>query len=66
MVATDLPALHDYRDLVHIGVSPTDFMAKIEQALAEDGRQMLSRLEAAREHTYAKRLEKMLAIVQGL
>ena len=66
VVATDLPALKDYRTLVHIGVSTSDFIAKIEQALAEDGRQSLSRLEAAREHTYAKRLEKMIDIVGGL
>jgi len=66
VVATDLPALRDYRDLVHIGVSPEDFMEKIEQALAEDGEQIRSRLEAAREHTYAKRLEKMMDIVEGL
>jgi len=66
VVATDLPALEDYRTLVHIGVSPEDFIAKIEQALAEDGRQRLSRLEAAREHTYAKRLEKMMALLHGI
>jgi len=66
VVSTDLPALKDYRTLVHIGVSPSDFIEKIEIALTEDGRQRLSRLEAARKHTYAKRLEEMMDIVGGL
>jgi len=66
VVATDLPALQDYRSLVYIGASPAEFIAKIEQALAEDGAQKLLRLEAAREHTYAKRLEKMMALLRGV
>lgn len=66
VVATDLPALQDYRTLAYIGETPDGFVHQIDLALQEGEAARERRLAVARDHTYAKRLQRMLVLVEGL
>ena len=60
VVATDLPEMRQFSDIVYIARSPGDFVTKIEKALkATDERSKKKRIETALANTWDHRLEMM-------
>ncbi|MBI5211308.1 MAG: oligosaccharide flippase family protein [Elusimicrobia bacterium] len=69
VLATPLPSLAPYKDLIHIADKPGDW-ARIARDLSKTETEALrrSRVERAREHTYAKefgRLQERIRAAQG-
>jgi glycosyltransferase involved in cell wall biosynthesis len=64
VVSTRLAALEAFSRFVHMADNAQQFRAAIHRALAGEGASLEERLALAREHTYAVRTEKMMAIVQ--
>ena len=63
VVSTELPALHHYGGVARFADGHDQFVAEVERTLAGDCAPLEARLDAAREQTYEKRTERMLAIV---
>src|SRR5205823_5850561 len=60
VVATAMPELQPYRDLLYIASDGEDFTAKIDAALAETGSDLPCRRRAmAREHTWEERWQRI-------
>lgn len=66
VVSVDLPALRAYRNVVRIAQSPQDFVKGIDEALNDTVSSREERIAVAREHTYEKRMHKMLQLVEAL
>lgn len=66
VVSVDLPALREYRNVVCIARSPQDFIQGIEEALKGNTASLEERISVAKEHTYEKRMHKMLQLVDAL
>jgi glycosyltransferase involved in cell wall biosynthesis len=65
VVSTDLPALQAYRGIVRLARTPDEFVQAIEQSLAGGNPPLSARLELAREHTYQRRTERMMALLEA-
>lgn len=63
VVATDLHALQAYGHVAHLATSHDDFIAGVEGALRGEVPPLEMRLDVAREQTYERRTERMLALV---
>ena len=66
VVSVDLPALREYRNIARIAQSPQDFVRGIDEALKGNIAPLEERIAVAREHTYEKRMHKMLQLVEAL
>ncbi len=66
VVSVDLPALRDFRNVARITQSPQDFIRGVEEALKGNTAPLEARISAAKEHTYEKRMKKMLRLVDAL
>lgn len=66
VVSVDLPALHDYCNVIYRAQSPQDFVAGIDKTLKRDMPSLEKRLEVAKEHTYETRTAKMLKLIEAL
>ncbi|MDR0181666.1 glycosyltransferase [Lysobacter arvi] len=64
VVSTPLPALSEYHDVTSFCATPAEFALAIQAALDGSAPPLDQRLNAAREQTYDKRTEKMLALVR--
>ena len=71
IVATDMPALRPYEGLVKIGRTPAEFLAKVEDCLAENRDPVRSaalieaRRTLARGHSWRQRVEEMVVILEA-
>jgi GT2 family glycosyltransferase/SAM-dependent methyltransferase/glycosyltransferase involved in cell wall biosynthesis len=66
VVSVDLPELHSYRELLYIAQNKEDFLVKLDLAATEDDQAMIARRKAfARENSWAKRYEAILAGITG-
>ncbi|MCS7038849.1 MAG: glycosyltransferase [Caldilineales bacterium] len=64
IVATPIPAVAPFADLVFVAADPEGTMAAIVQALADDSPERRRRQqEVARQHTWDNRLERMSAAI---
>jgi glycosyltransferase involved in cell wall biosynthesis len=63
VVATDLPSLHEQRDVLRIASSPEEFIEQISEALAENSRLAKKRVEVAKTNTWDHRVDQLLSIV---
>ena len=66
VVSVDLPALRAYRNVVRIAQSHQDFVKGIDEALNDTVSSREERIAVAKEHTYEKRMHKMLQLVEAL
>lgn len=67
VVATPLPELAKYRDVVGIGDDPPTFLAEVTKALASDGEAGRRRgREVARSNTWRRRAGALLALLDSL
>ena len=65
VVSTALPALREFRHVVHLADSHADFIAAVERNVRGSGALLGERLEVAREHTYARRTERMMELLEA-
>jgi glycosyltransferase involved in cell wall biosynthesis len=65
IVSVDLPALREYAGVVRIASSPDEFIAAIVATLRGEVAPLENRVALARGHTYAARMERMLALLDG-
>jgi glycosyltransferase involved in cell wall biosynthesis len=65
VVSTALPALREYRHVTHLAESHADFIAAVERSVCGAGAPLVQRLALAREHTYAKRTERMMELLEA-
>jgi glycosyltransferase involved in cell wall biosynthesis len=69
VVATDMPELRPFRDVVRIGHTPDEFVRQIAACLVESAdparsaRRIAARRAVARENTWEKRAEQIAAIL---
>lgn len=63
VVSVDLPALREHADVASLAASPQDFIENVARALRNGGPSMESRLDRARQNTYASRTDAMLEIL---
>lgn len=66
VVSVDLPALREYRNVVHIAQTPQDFITCIDEILKGNTIPLAKRISVARMHTYEIRTHKMLQLVENL
>jgi glycosyltransferase involved in cell wall biosynthesis len=65
VVSTDIPCVRSHANIIYIARTKEEFVARIEQALAEDGPERIAeRLRWARENTWEKRAERILCIIK--
>ncbi|HEX4377155.1 MAG TPA: glycosyltransferase [Steroidobacteraceae bacterium] len=65
VVATDLHALHPFRDFAYLASDHGDFARGVEAALRGEGPDLERRLELAQQQTYEQRTERMLQLIPG-
>ncbi len=66
VVATGIPAVQDFREVVRIADNETAFIRAIQQALDEDAPAAAARRQAvARQNTWEHRVETLSAIIQS-
>lgn len=65
VVSTALPALREYRRVAELADSPADFIAAVERSVRGGGAPLAERLAVAREHTYARRTERMMELLEA-
>lgn len=65
VIATDLPALHDYSDACTLTKSPEEFIQAIADALKNKVTNINYGLTLAKQHTWEKRLDKMERILNN-
>jgi len=65
VVSTDLPALREYGNVARLADGHDAFISGIEDVLAGRHPALEVRLNAAREQTYEKRTERMLAVIEA-
>jgi glycosyltransferase involved in cell wall biosynthesis len=63
VVATDLPEVRKYAQVVHIGASPASFVRAVEDALGGRGADLSERLAVARANTWAARATSLRTIL---
>jgi len=66
VVSVDLPAIRGFAGVASLCGSDSEFLAALDQAVAGEGPDLDQRLAVAREHTYATRTERMMALLEGL
>jgi glycosyltransferase involved in cell wall biosynthesis len=65
VVATQLPALAEFRNLFRVAATPQEFIGEIAAALANPDRSVLPMSEPAlRAHSWESRLDAMLALIE--
>jgi glycosyltransferase involved in cell wall biosynthesis len=65
IVATAIPAVLDYRDLLYVTGDPHCFTRIVERAIAEDDPAMVARrVECARQHTWEAHVAQKTALVR--
>jgi glycosyltransferase involved in cell wall biosynthesis len=63
-VATAIPAVMDYRDLLYVTGDPHSFTRLVERAVAEDDPAMVARrVECARQHTWEAHVAQKAALI---
>jgi glycosyltransferase involved in cell wall biosynthesis len=65
VVSTDLPALRSYAGVATLAKTHDEFVSAIERILTGEAPALGARLGVAREHTYARRTERMMALVEA-
>jgi glycosyltransferase involved in cell wall biosynthesis len=65
VVSTDLPALHSYAGVATLAKTHDEFVTAIERILRGHAPELGARLGVAREHTYERRTERMMALVEA-
>jgi len=65
VVSTDLPALQSYAGVATLAKTHDEFVAAIESILRGHAPELGARLGVAREHTYERRTERMMALVEA-
>lgn len=66
VVSTDIPEVRRFGDLVRIGKTNEEFLAALDQAVAEVSPELKTRLSATmRQHSWDQRVEDIFRIVQG-
>lgn len=63
VVSVDVPAVRRFLPLVRIAHDPAGFIRHVEDSLTEDTRWSEFRREAAREHSWERRVERMSELV---
>ena len=66
VVSVNLKAISEYANVVTIARSTKDFIASLASVLAGDAPPLSLRLAVASVHTYATRMDQMLALLQQL
>ncbi len=66
VVSVDLPALREYRNVVHIAQTPQDFVTCIDEILKGNTISLAERISVAQMHTYEIRTQKMLQLIENL
>jgi len=65
VVATPGAGMEMFKDLVYIAKDPREFSEKINKALKEDSLELKEkRLEAVKKHSWKKRVEEMLKLIE--
>ncbi len=64
VVSVALEALAEFKGHVSMAHSPTEFVEAVDHVLAGGAPDLEARLQAARQHTYASRMDKMLPLVK--
>jgi glycosyltransferase involved in cell wall biosynthesis len=65
IVSTPLPALRAYTHVASFAATHDEFVAALEAALRGGGPTLDARLAVAREHTYERRTERMLELLEA-
>lgn len=66
VVATPMPELAPYGDLLYTAATPADFVARLDAAVREDDPVLAARrMELARENTWAARAETLRGAIRG-
>ena len=65
VVSARLHALQDYGHVAAFADSADDFVTAIAAALAGEGADLAARFDAARDQTYERRTERMMALVEA-
>jgi glycosyltransferase involved in cell wall biosynthesis len=64
VVSVDLPELKPYSDIVYLSKNPSEFLSKIEQALAENSPERVAqRVQVAAANTWDQRVEQISALI---
>jgi GT2 family glycosyltransferase len=67
VVATMMPEVQVYSDVVYLAHGPTEFGHRIEEALADlDPKSVERRISVARQHTWAERWERIDAAIRSV
>lgn len=66
VVSVDLPALREYRNVIHIAQTPQDFISCIDEILKGNTTSLAERISIARLYTYEIRTQKMLQLTENL
>ncbi len=65
VVSVALPELFHYRELLYIADSREDFLAKLDQAVVEDDKSMITRrIEYARQNDWSQRYDTVVAALR--
>lgn len=64
IVSVDLPAIREYRDVVLISSSASEFVEKVSTALEGNVPPLGRRLAVARQHTYVDRTRRMVELIE--
>jgi glycosyltransferase involved in cell wall biosynthesis len=66
IVATDIPAVQDFQEVLHIADNEDAFIRAIEQALTESTPEAIARRQRiARQNTWEQRVETLSSIITG-
>lgn len=65
VVSTDLPALHQHSAVAFLAKDHEEFIRGVECGLKGECAPLEARLNAARQHTYARRMAAMMALVEA-
>jgi glycosyltransferase involved in cell wall biosynthesis len=65
VVSTALPALRGYAGVASLADTHAEFIAAVERSLKNAGATLDARLAMAREHTYERRTERMLRLLEA-
>lgn len=65
VVATDIPGVHRYRDIIKVAHTPKEFLCCVEQCLVEDGPdRVAARLERVQEDSWDQRVDQELRVIR--
>jgi glycosyltransferase involved in cell wall biosynthesis len=67
IVATDIPSVHDERDVIHVAEDHESFIAWVPMALASDSEaRRIERQRRASQNTWMHRVERMSELVEAV